>query len=269
VRDRYSCLSRTGFDPADYDSPADTPNASCGTRIQQQVTQLQQMLERAEREGYKGDSLEEREELFSALRNAVVVKSKREYDRSISTGPDSSWNMRDRHMASTLEALSAHLGVGGKPGKVIVWAHNTHVGDARATEMAEREELSLGQLAREQYKEDAVLVGFTTYTGTVIAARSWDEPGQQFDVRPALPESYSGLFHDAGVGNSLFILRGDQRLAEALDEPRLQRGIGVLYLPETERSSHYYQAWLSRQFDAVIHIEESSAVTPLKPADRP
>jgi erythromycin esterase-like protein len=135
--------------------------------------------------------------------------------------------------------------------------------------MAESEELDLGQLAREKYKEDAVLVGFTTYTGTVIAARSWDEPGQQFDVRPALPESYSGLFHDAGVGNALFILRGNERLAEALDEPRLQRGIGVLYLPETERPSHYYQAWLSRQFDAVIHIEVSSAVTPLKAAERP
>ncbi|HEX8219424.1 MAG TPA: erythromycin esterase family protein [Chloroflexia bacterium] len=269
VRDRYSCLSRTEFDPADYESPADTPNASCNTRIQEQVTQLQQMLERAEREGYTGDRVVEREELFSALRNAVVVKSKREYDRSVSTGPDSSWNVRDRHMAGTLEALSAHLGAGGKPAKVVVWAHNTHVGDARATEMAESEELDLGQLAREKYKEDAVLVGFTTYTGTVIAARSWDEPGQQFDVRPALPESYSGLFHDAGVGNALFILRGNERLAEALDEPRLQRGIGVLYLPETERPSHYYQAWLSRQFDAVIHIEVSSAVTPLKAAERP
>lgn len=266
VRDRYSCLSRTGFDPADYESPADTPNASCNTRIEEQIAQLQEMRERAEREGYEGNSAVEREELFSALRNAVVVKSKREYDRSLSTGPDSSWNVRDRHMASTLEALSAHLGAGGEPAKVVVWAHNTHVGDARATEMTEREELNLGQLARERYKENAVLVGFTTYTGTVIAARSWDEPGERYDVRPALPESYSGLFHEAGVGNSLFILRGDPQLAEALDEPRLQRGIGVVYLPETERFSHYYQAWLSRQFDAVIHIEESSAVTPLEPA---
>jgi erythromycin esterase-like protein len=132
--------------------------------------------------------------------------------------------------------------------------------------MGEREEISLGQLVREQYKEDAVLVGFTTYTGTVIAARSWYEPGERYEVRPALPESYAGLFHDAGVGDSLFILRGDRRLAEALDEPRLQRGIGVVYIPEGERFSHYYQAWLSRQFDAVIHIEVSSAVTPLESA---
>lgn len=266
VRDRYSCLWINDFDPADYESPAESPLASCNTRMTEQVEELEQMRERAEREGYEGDRAVEREELFSALRNAIVVKKKREYDRASSLGPNSSWNVRDRHMANTLQALSEHLGTGGKPARIVVWAHNTHVGNASATEMADREEINLGQLVREQHGDDAVLVGFTTYAGTVIAARSWDEPGERYHVLPALPQSYAGLFHDAKVGDSLFILRGDKRLTEALDEPRLQRGIGVIYSPTTELTSHYYQAWLSKQFDAVIHIEESSAVEPLKPA---
>jgi erythromycin esterase-like protein len=266
ARDRYSCLWTGKFDPADYETPADTPLASCNTNLRQQIAELEQMRAHTETHGYQGNRAVEREELFSALRNAIVVKDKHDYDRATSTGPDSSWNVRDRHMANTLQALSEHLGVDGRPAKIVVWAHNTHVGDERGTEMAQNEEVNLGQLVREQYKDKAVLVGFTTYTGTVIAAKAWDEQGEKFNVLPAVPQSYAGLFHDAKVGNSLFILRGNDRLVEAFDEPRLQRGIGVLYLPITELMSHYYQSWLSKQFDAVIHIEQSSAVQPLKTA---
>ncbi|MDQ5826428.1 MAG: erythromycin esterase family protein [Chloroflexota bacterium] len=266
ARERYRCLSGESTGPTDYDSLAKMASSLCDTSVQEQVEELQQLWESAEKEGYTGNRAVEREELFSALRNAIVVKNKREYDQAAYSGSDPTWNVRDRHMAGTLEALSEHLGTDGKPARVVVWAHNTHVGDATGTEFANIGQLSLGQLVRERHKDDAVLVGFTTYTGTVIAARGWDEQGERYDVRPALPESYSGLFHEAGVGNSLFIVRGEKRLAAALEEPRLQRGIGVVYDPNNERNSHYYLAWLSKQFDAVIHIEESSAVEPLRSA---
>ncbi len=266
ARERYRCLSGESSGPTDYDSLAKMASSPCDTSVQEQVEEVQQLWERAEKEGYTGNEAVEREELFSALRNAIVVKNKREYDQAAYTGSDPTWNVRDRHMAGTLEAVSEHLGTERKPARVVVWAHNTHVGDATGTEFANIGQLSLGQLVRERHKGDAVLVGFTTYTGTVIAARGWDEQGERYDVRPALPESYSGLFHEAGVGNALFIIRDEKRLAAALEEPRLQRGIGVVYDPNNERNSHYYLAWLTKQFDAVIHIEESSAVEPLKSA---
>ena len=179
-------------------------------------------------------------------------------------GEVSSWNLRDRHMVETLEALVAHLGRSGGRAKVIVWAHNSHLGDARATAMGQRGELNVGQLVREKYGREAVLVGLTTDHGTVTAASDWDSVAERKRVRPALAGSWETLFHTSLPSRFLLTWRGNRSLSEALREPRLERAIGVIYRPETERASHYFQARLSDQFDAVLHFDETRAVEPLE-----
>jgi erythromycin esterase-like protein len=176
----------------------------------------------------------------------------------------SSWNLRDRHMAETLEALTAHLSRAGGRAKIVVWAHNSHVGDARVTEMGQRGELNIGQLARERYNRDAVLVGFTTDHGTVTAASDWDAPAERKSVRPALPDSYEALFHTTEVDRFLLTWRTGDAVTEGLRQARLERAIGVIYRPETERISHYFRTQLPSQFDAVLHFDETRAVEPLE-----
>jgi erythromycin esterase-like protein len=179
-------------------------------------------------------------------------------------GRVSSWNVRDRHMAETLDRLIAHLEQQGGHIKVVVWAHNSHLGDARATDMGEQGELNVGQLVHERYDDDAVLVGFSTYTGTVTAASNWDAPAERKHVRPALPDSYEALFHNTGLSRFLLTLHGDNEAIVGLREPRLERAIGVIYRPETERLSHYFYATLPDQFDVVIHFDQTRAVEPLE-----
>jgi erythromycin esterase-like protein len=173
----------------------------------------------------------------------------------------SSWNLRDTHMAETLVALVRHLG--GKA-KVVIWAHNSHVGDARATQMGHRGELNLGQLVRQRYGKRVKLVGFTTYTGTVTAASGWDNPAERKHIRPALPGSYEELFHKTGIANFLLRLGKREEATSALREPRLERAIGVIYLPQSERASHYFHAQLPDQFDVILHYDETRAVEPLE-----
>jgi erythromycin esterase-like protein len=175
----------------------------------------------------------------------------------------SSWNLRDLHMAETLDALVAHLGRKGGPAKVAVWEHNSHLGDARATDMGRRGELNVGQLTREKYGREAVLVGFTTHHGTVTAASNWDEPAERKRVRPALSGSYEALFHALQTARFLLTWRDDDAIA-GLRGPRLERAIGVIYSPETQLQSHYFQARLTDQFDAVLHFDETRAVEPLE-----
>jgi erythromycin esterase-like protein len=174
-------------------------------------------------------------------------------------------------MAETLDALLAHLDrQQGRRTKAIVWAHNSHLGDARATEMGRRGELNLGQLVRERYGREAFLVGFSTYTGTVTAASDWGGPAERKRVRPGLPGSYEALFHavgsvggEQGLSHSFLLpLRGDA--AVNLDQPRLQRAIGVIYRPETERLSHYFETRLPEQFDALVHLDQTHALEPLE-----
>jgi erythromycin esterase-like protein len=209
------------------------------------------------------------EESFSAEQNARLVKNAEEYYRSMFRSRVSSWNLRDRHMAETLDELLDHLEAREPGAKVVVWAHNSHLGDARATEMGESGELNLGQLARERHGADVVNVGFSTYTGTVTAADDWDAPSQTQRVRPGLPGSYELFFHDE-VGYPRFLLfPGEDALAAGLPERRLQRAIGVIYRPETERMSHYFHARLAHQFDAMIHIDETRALRPLERISRP
>jgi len=167
-------------------------------------------------------------------------------------------------MAETLDALVKHLNVQGQQAKVAVWEHNSHLGDARATYMADYGELNVGQLVRERYGAKAVLVGFTTYKGTVTAASEWDGPAERKRVRPALENSYEASFHDAEMPKFLLPLRDTRSAAIALRDTKLERAIGVIYLPQTERQSHYFEARLSDQFDAVIHFDETSALQPLE-----
>jgi erythromycin esterase-like protein len=204
------------------------------------------------------------DDLFYAEQNARLVKNAEAYYRSIFLEEASSWNLRDRHMAETLDALVGYLGRKTSRAKVVVWEHNSHLGDARATEMGRRGELNVGQLVREKHACEAVLVGFTTHHGTVTAASDWGKPAERKRVRPALAGSYEALFHAVRHDRFLLILSDRDMMMQQLSVPRLERAIGVVYRPETERQSHYFLARLAEQFDAVLHFDETRAVKPLE-----
>jgi erythromycin esterase-like protein len=204
------------------------------------------------------------DELFYAEQNARLVKNAEAYYRSVFLEEVSSWNVRDRHMAETLDALAGYLGRKAGRAKIAVWEHNSHLGDARATEMGQRGELNVGQLTRKKYAGEAALVGFTTHHGTVTAASDWGKSAERKHVRPALAGSYEALFHAARTDRFLLILNDSSMMVRQLRVPRLERAIGVIYRPETERQSHYFQARLAEQFDAVLHFDETRAVQPLE-----
>jgi erythromycin esterase-like protein len=228
--------------------------------IQQLIALCRHAFDYMKRDGFIVE-----EEFFCAEQNARAVVDAEQYYRTMFQDRVSSWNLRDRHMTETLDALANHLSKQrGEPAKVVVWAHNSHVGDARATEMGEKGEWNIGQLLREQHGKDVVSIGFSTYRGTVTAASRWDGPAECKIIQPAMPESYEALFHETGVPNFLLLLRGNETLASHLHLNRLQRAIGVLYLPQTERQSHYTFARLPEQFDAIIHIDKTTALKPLE-----
>jgi erythromycin esterase-like protein len=260
ARYRYSCFDHFGEDTQAYGYAAGFGlTESCESEVVGQLVELRRRAaEYASRDGRVAE-----DEFFFAEQNARLVKNAEEYYRAMFRGQASSWNLRDRHMVETLHALVAHLDSRGGA-KVVVWAHNSHLGDARATQMGERGEWNVGQLVREKYGGESVLVGFTTYAGTVTASSDWDAPAERKRVRPALKEGYEALFHEAGVPRFLLDLRGTGRAATTLREPRLERAIGVIYRPETERQSHYFYARLPDQFDAVLHFDETRAVEPLE-----
>jgi erythromycin esterase-like protein len=193
------------------------------------------------------------------------VQAAEQYYRTMFGGQVSSWNLRDRHMVDTLDSLTGHLSrQRGEPAKIVVWAHNSHLGDARATEVAAHGELNVGQLVRERHPGDCRLIGFTTFTGTVTAADDWDGPAERKRVRPALPGSYERLFHQVDEKAFWIAFGTAPEAAELLRSARLERAIGVIYRPRTERQSHYFRARLPDQFDAVIHIDETRAVEPIE-----
>src|SRR5258707_1605903 len=199
---------------------------------------------------------------FMATQNARLVKNAERYYREMFASRIESWNLRDQHMVETLDALVNHLGASA--GKIAVWAHNSHLGDARATEMGDHGEVNVGQLVRQRYRQDAVLAGFTTYTGTVTAASNWDAPAERKRVRPALAGSYEDLFHATEIPGFSLMLRGADWLSGVLNRQRLERALGVIYLPECERVSHYFHARLADQVDALIHLDRARAVGPLE-----
>lgn len=260
ARYRYSCFDAFGEDTQAYGYAAEFGlTRSCEDQAVQQLLELQRRAAAlAQRDGMLPE-----DEIFYAEQNARLVTSAEEYYRTMFRGRVQSWNLRDRYMAETLEALVGHMERLGTQAKVVVWEHNSHIGDARATTMGDMGEWNVGQLARQRFDDDAVLVGFSTYQGTVTAATDWDGPAERKRVRPGLPESFEALFHGVAENNFLLIMRGNPVLEEALDEIRLERAIGVIYHPETERVSHYFEAQLPQQFDAVIHFDETRAVEPL------
>jgi erythromycin esterase-like protein len=204
------------------------------------------------------------DELFFAEQNARVAKNAEHYYRAMYRGRPNTWNLRDTHMVDTLDNLFQHLEQQGERPKAVVWAHNSHLGDARATQMGERGELNVGQLVRERHGHECVNVGYTTYTGTVTAASDWGGIAERMRVRPGMEDSYESMFHDMGIPRFLLIMRRNRDLMEELNRAHLERAIGVIYRPDTERWSHYFQARLSQQFDAVIHFDETRAVEPLE-----
>jgi erythromycin esterase-like protein len=260
ARYRYSCFENFGEDTQAYGYAAEFGlTQSCENQAVQQLMELQrQAAELSQRDGRIPE-----DEFFYAEQNARLVKNAEEYYRTMFRERVSSWNLRDRHMAETLEALIAHIERKGVLAKVVVWEHNSHIGDARATRMGATGELNVGQLARERFGDQSVLVGFSTYTGTVTAASDWDAPAERKRVQPGMPGSWESVFHGVGVADFLLPLKGDANLIENLDQVRLERAIGVIYRPETERVSHYFEARLPQQFDAVIHFDETRAVEPL------
>jgi erythromycin esterase-like protein len=260
ARYRYSCFEHFGEDTQAYGYAAEFGlTQSCENQAVQQLLELQRgAAEVAQRDGRVPE-----DEFFYAEQNARLIKNAEEYYRTMFRGRVESWNLRDRHMAETLEALISYFDRKGDRTKVVVWEHNSHIGDARATSMGEMGEWNIGQLARERFGDDAVLVGFSTYTGTVTAASDWDGPAERKRVRPGLAGSFEALFHGVGSRTFLLKMRGDAEVSEALSDIRLERAIGVIYLPETERVSHYFEARLPQQFDAVIYFDETRAVEPL------
>jgi erythromycin esterase-like protein len=259
--ERYSCFDHFGEDTQAYGLMTRLNlSKSCEEEVVSQLVELQRRAaDYARRDGRVRE-----DKLFYAEQNARLVKNAEAYYRSMFLEEVSSWNLRDRHMAETLDALVAHLGRNGGGAKVAVWEHNSHLGDARATDMGRRGELNVGQLTREKYGHDAVLVGFSTHRGTVTAATDWGKPADRKQVRPALPGSYEAMFHAAGPDRFLLTWRDNDRLTAGLRTPRLERAIGVVYRPETERQSHYFHARLPDQFDAVLHFDETRAVKPLE-----
>jgi len=261
ARQRYACFESYGEDPQAYGFAAGLGiGASCENEV---IAQLVELRRRAGEYALRNGRLAE-DDYFFAEQNARLVRDAEAYYRTMYRGEVSSWNLRDHHMAETLDSLVAYQTGRGHIPKVVIWAHNSHLGDARATQMAERGEWNLGQLVREKYGRDSVLVGFTTFEGTVTAASNWNAPAERKYVRPALPESYESLFHSVGLPRFLLLLQEGDRAISILRRPRLERAIGVIYRPETERASHYFPASLTAQFDAVLHFDRTRAVEPLE-----
>jgi erythromycin esterase-like protein len=255
AQQRYACLIPWHDDPALYGHFTEVAGmATCEDAVLDQLQALlSQRLNEMENAG---------EALFNATQNARVVRAAEQYYRAMYRGSRESWNLRDRHMFETLQALRSRL---DRDAKVIVWAHNSHIGDARATQMGDSGQLTLGQLCREFFGDAAVLIGMGTDHGTVAAADDWDQPMQIKNVVPALPRSWERAFVEAGEPQALYAWRGGdrQKLREALSARLLERAIGVIYRPQTERQSHYFDATLSEQFDAYLWFASSTAITAL------
>lgn len=261
ARQRYGCLSPWEADPISYgQASAFRKFRSCERDVAHMLTELLA----------KRQQLEERdpERFFDAAQNAELVNAAEEYYRTMYYGSRSSWNLRDTHMFQTLRRILDHR---GPSAKAVVWAHNSHIGDASATEMGSRGEINIGHLCRKEFGADAYLIGFGTYDGTVMAASNWDGPGEPKRVRPAHPQSFERLFHMTNAPGLFMPLKnaGDDDLETALRAPRLQRAIGVVYRPETELASHYFEARLSDQFDEYIWVDRTSATKPLGTVEIP
>ncbi len=254
ARRRYGCLSPWQEEPAYYGRfILSSDGETCEQAV---VAQLRELLEQR-----SAHALRNNEDWFDAAQNARIVRAAEQYYRLMYEGGTSSWNLRDRHMFDTLKYV---MDARGPKAKAVIWAHNSHIGDASATAMGWQSEFNIGELCRKAFGQSAALIGFGTDRGTVAAADNWGAPMQVMQVRPAREDSYERIFRQSGVARSLTDLRGNAELCEALMRPRLERAVGVVYRPDTEFSSHYFEAVLPEQFDAFVWFEETRAVTPLR-----
>ena len=258
ARSRYACFEHFGSEPQAYG--AATVYRGAEPCEEEAVAQLVELQRRATELMHRDGHIAE-EEFFSAEQNARLVKNAEQYYRAMFKGRHESWNLRDTHMFETLREVIEHKADGAG---VVVWAHNSHLGDARATEMSERGELNLGQLVREEFGDAALLIGFSTYEGSVTAADDWGARADRKRVRRGLSGSYEELFHEVGIPRFWLNLRERSPAIEFLSEPRLQRAIGVIYHPDTERWSHYFHSTLPKQFDVMIHLDHTRALEPLE-----
>jgi erythromycin esterase-like protein len=260
ARERYSCFDHVGGEGQEYGyALAYSAAIPCENEVVAQLLELRRRADAYLRlDGWIAD-----DEFFYAEQNARLVRDAEEYYQQMYRAEVSSWNLRDRHMAGTLDALVEHLDHQLQRAKVVVWEHNSHVGDARATGMSRRGELNVGQLARQRYGNDCLLVGFTTFDGTVTAATDWGGPAERKRVRPASVDSHEAFLHESGV-KQFWLDTAQAAVHDALAVPRAERAIGVIYRPQTERASHYFEARLAEQFDAVIHLDHTNALEPLE-----
>jgi erythromycin esterase-like protein len=252
ARRRYSCLTPFLEEPQAYGAQALATGLSCEDGVVEQLVAL--LRRRIANQAQDGEAL------FDAEQNARVVWAAESYYRAMYRGAAESWNLRDNHMFDTLMRV---LEQRGENAKAVVWAHNSHIGDAGATAMGENGELNIGQLCKAKFGDQAALIGFSTDRGHVMAADEWGARPRVKAVVPARPDSWERIFRDAAHPRALTNWRVDSALAAALTARRLERAIGVIYRPESERLSHYFDAHLSRQFDALVWFEETSAVNPL------
>ena len=261
ARDRYSCFDHVAGEGQAYGYALAYQGAiPCENEVVSQLVELRRSAATyLRRDGWLAE-----DEQFFAEQNALVVRDAEEYYQQMYRGSVSSWNLRDRHMAFTLDALLGHLDGQFGHTKVVVWEHNSHIGDARATSMGASGELNVGQLARQRYGNEAFLIGLTTFSGEVTAADDWGGRALRKRVRPALDRSYEQLLHDLGCP-AFWLDTCEPDARRALDEPRLERAIGVVYRPTTERQSHYFHARLADQFDVVLHVDHTHALEPLEP----
>lgn len=264
ARARYSCFDHVGANGHAYGySVAAQRSLPCENEVVEQLLELRRLAEHY----LRSDGLAAEDAQFDAEQNAVVVRDAEEYYQQMYRATVSSWNLRDRHMAATLESLIGHLDRQFGHAKVVVWEHNSHIGDARATAMSHRGEFNIGQLVRQRHGSESFLIGFSTYDGSVTAATDWGNQPERMRVNPALDESHEALLHAVGLPNYWIGTHG-QRVHDVLSVPRLERAIGVVYRPHTERMSHYFQANMADQFDAVVHIDRTSALEPLERTEK-
>lgn len=256
ARERYSCLTPWQSDPASYGRAAISGRYEACT--EQVIAMLSDLLKK--RQSYVP---KDGERYLDAAQNARLVANAEKYYRTMYLGSHHSWNLRDRHMFETLISVMEFR---GPDAKAIVWAHNSHIGDARATDMAARGELNIGQLCREKFGDDVYAIGFGTHQGTVAAASDWGGAMEVKDVNPSLPDSYEHLCHEVGLASFMLPLRKEhaEEARAELVKQRLERAIGVIYRPESERLSHYFHAELPRQFDEYIWFDETGAVKPIQ-----
>jgi len=251
ARRALKCFEPYGEDAQEYARATVLVPDSCQDEVVELLRRVRAVAERADGDGRDGE--------FVAEQNALVVRNAEAYYRAMVRSDGSSWNVRDRHMAETLDRLLAHTGPGAK---AVVWEHNTHVGDARYTDMADEGMVNIGQLARERYGEDGtVIAGFGSYRGTVIAGKYWDAPWQEMEVPPAREGSWEDVFHRAGGGDRLFIFGPSP--AEGMAGPRGHRAIGVVYRPQYEHLGNYVPTVLPRRYDAFLYLDETRALRPL------